>query len=168
MLTLSSITTEHIINAYLYLSFYNASLLILFWVILSVQNKELQTLYSFNRFRYSNFYIIVLTVTLFSIAGVPPFMGFFSKVLVITALVKSHYILLYWLLLPLLLLSLYFYVQNIRFLYTTTLPSIKYPYLLNERLPLLYVYSLLISLNYQIIGFVWFDKFLLFFHWLIL
>jgi len=165
MLTLSSLTTEHIINAYLYLSFYNLSLLVLFWVILSVQNKEILTLYSFNRFRYSNFYIIVLTVTLFSIAGIPPFMGFFSKVLVITALLKSHYVVLYWLLLPLLLLTLYFYVQNIRFLYTTTLPSIKYPYLFNERLSLLFIYTLVISLNYQVIGFIWFDKFLLFFHW---
>lgn len=165
---LSSLTMEHLINAYFYLSVYNISLLILLWVIFSVQNKELQTIHSLGHFRHSNFYTLTLVITIFSIAGVPPFMGFFSKILVVVNLLRGSYILLYWLLLPLLLLTLYFYTQNIRFIYTTTLSTFNYPYLQNERLIILMVYAIILTLNYQIFGFVWFDKFLKFFFWLLI
>ena len=168
MLILSSLTTEHLINAYLYLSFYNISLIIFGWVLLNTQTTEIQTLYSLGHFRFNNFYLLVLVVTIFSIAGVPPFMGFFPKVLVMVNLINMNFTLIYWLLTPLLLLTLYFYIQNIRFLYTTTLSSVNYPYLGNERVVLVFLYTVILLLNYQIFGLMWFDKAVLLFTWLLI
>lgn len=155
-------------NAYLYLSFYNLSLLVIFWLILSIQNRELQSLYSLGHFRLNNFYLIALVIAIFSIAGVPPFMGFFSKILVIISIMQGQFLLIYWLLVPLMLLTLYFYVQNIRFLYSITLNSFTHPYVLNERLTLVFIYFTIFLLNLQVMGFIWFDKVLLFYWWLLL
>ena len=154
MLFVSSFTTEHVVNAYLYLSFYNLSLVVLFWSLLSIQSKNSQSLYSLGHFRFNNFIIITLSVSIFSIAGIPPFMGFFAKILVMTSILSNQFILLYWILTPLLLLTLYFYIQNIRFLYTTTLSSFNYPYLLNERVILVFIYFTLLALNLQVCGFI--------------
>lgn len=155
-------------NAYFYLSFYNLSLLVVFWLLLSIQNRELQSLYSLGHFRLNNFYLIVLVISIFSIAGIPPFMGFFSKILVIVGIMQGQFLILYWLLTPLMLLTLYFYVQNIRFLYSIPLNSFTHPYLLNERVVLVFIYFTLFLLNLQVIGFMWFDKILLFYWWLLL
>ena len=168
MLFISTLTVEHVINAYFYLTFYNISLVVLFWLFLSVQVRELQSLYSLSHFRFNHFYLTLLVITIFSIAGIPPFVGFFTKVLVVLTILQQHFILTYWLVTPLLLLSLYFYIQNIRFIYTSGSNSFTYPYLENERVVLIFIYCTLVSLNLQICGFIWFDKFFIFFYWLLL
>jgi len=54
-------------------------------------------------------------------SGVPPFVGFFTKVLVLTLLVQTFFYLLFPSLFILLFAGLYFYIQNCRLLLTTEL-----------------------------------------------
>ena len=52
-------------------------------------------------------------------AGVPPFWGFFSKLFIFLAILNTSLSVLFLPLLILLIISLYFYVQNVRFLNAT-------------------------------------------------
>jgi NADH:ubiquinone oxidoreductase subunit 2 (subunit N) len=56
---------------------------------------------------------------LFSMAGVPPFWGFFSKIFLFTLLANSNFFILFPFFFILLFIGLYFYIQNIRFLNST-------------------------------------------------
>jgi len=52
-------------------------------------------------------------------AGVPPFLGFFTKLFIFVIILNASFFLIYWIFFLLLFLGLYFYVQNIRFLNTS-------------------------------------------------
>jgi NADH:ubiquinone oxidoreductase subunit 2 (subunit N) len=51
-------------------------------------------------------------------AGVPPFIGFFTKLFVFLSFLNKSFFFLVFYFTPIILLSLYFYMQNIRFIYT--------------------------------------------------
>ena len=59
-------------------------------------------------------------ISLFSMAGVPPFWGFFSKIFLFTLLANSNFFILFPFFFILLFIGLYFYIQNIRFLNSTS------------------------------------------------
>ena len=73
-------------------------------------------------------------------AGVPPFLGFFSKLLVFVNNVNNDFFLLYSLLFIILFVGLYFYIQNIRFLHSTNYSTMNFTYLINERVSLVFNY----------------------------
>lgn len=102
--------------------------------------KEFLTLQSFNNFSFNSFSLFTLTVLLFSMAGVPPFLGFFSKLLIFVLSINNDFFLLYSLLFIILFVGLYFYIQNIRFLHSTDYKTFNYPYLLNERVVIVFNY----------------------------
>ena len=75
----------------------------------------------------SNFFILNVTknllllnsflfVSLSSLGGVPPFAGFFFKVFVLTKMIGLGFFFLCAALIPILLVTLYFYFQNARYL----------------------------------------------------
>ena len=76
---------------------YNLSVIGLFWVFFSFVNSDIKTLYSFSLFSFDSFYLFFLTVLIFSLAGVPPFMGFFSKLFLLNILVNKNFYYLYFL-----------------------------------------------------------------------
>ena len=82
-------------------------------------NSNFKTIYSFSEFKFNFFLISTITITLFSMAGVPPFLGFFTKLLILLILLNSNFFLLYIFFFALLFFGLYFYLQNIRFLHNT-------------------------------------------------
>ena len=140
---------------------YNITLTTLFWALFSTIVTQFKTLYSFNGFSFNSFSVILLTILLFSMAGVPPFIGFFSKLFIITLLVNNYFFLLYSILFVVLLVGLYFYVQNIRFLYSTNMSSLDYPFLGNERHVLyFYYYSITVAILF-ILGTFYIDDFIL-------
>jgi len=98
-------------------------------------------------------------------AGVPPFIGFFSKLFILVLLVNSSFFQLYSIFLVTLFLGLYFYMQNIRFLHTSNLTSVDYQYVpqLNERLTPVFYYSTLFISVFLVFGFSYVDDLLLFF-----
>ena len=144
---------------------YNISLTALFWTLFSVISTQIKSLYISSGFSFNSFITLLLTVILFSMAGVPPFIGFFSKIFIITLMVNNYFFLLYSLFFITLLIGLYFYVQNIRFLYSTNLHTLNYPFIENERLVLNYYYYTITILLFFILGMFYIDDFLLLITW---
>jgi len=146
---------------------YNLSLTLLFWVILSTLATEVKSLYSFANLSFSPFYVALLTVLLCSMAGVPPFVGFFSKLFIITLLVSNSFFLIYSMFFTVLFISLYFYMQNLRFLHSTHLSSINIPFSSVERvIPALYYTSITVIITLSL-GVLFIDDILLVFTWLL-
>jgi len=150
-----------------YLSVYNFTLAFLFWVMLSVLTLKLKTLYAFNNFSFSSYNIFLITVILFSVSGVPPFAGFFTKLLVFILNIANSFFLFYTLFFVIVFLSLYFYIQNIRFLHSTNYQTNQVPYVGNERLILTFFYLSIFLLIILISGFILFDEISLIFLWIL-
>ena len=157
----NALETNALLFTYMFL--YNLSLIALLWTIMSVISTQFKTLHSFNGFSFNPYYTILLSVLLMSMAGVPPFIGFFSKLFILTLLTNSGFFLLYPLLFVVLFLGLYFYIQNIRFLHSSNTSTLNYAYLVNERQALLFYYASLTSVVFIVAGVFYIDDFLLFF-----
>jgi NADH-quinone oxidoreductase subunit N len=126
--------------------------------MLSVLTLKLKTLYAFNNFSFSSYNIFLITVILFSVSGVPPFAGFFTKLLVFILNIANSFFLFYTLFFVIVFLSLYFYIQNIRFLHSTNYQTNQVPYVGNERLILTFFYLSIFLLIILISGFILFDE----------
>ena len=126
--------------------------------MLSVLTLKLKTLYAFNNFSFSSYNIFLITVILFSVSGVPPFAGFFTKLLVFILNIANSFFLFYTLFFVIVFLSLYFYIQNIRFLHSTNYQSNQVPYVGNERLIITFFYLSIFLLIVLISGFILFDE----------
>lgn len=163
----TNLTTNISIITYFYLTIYNLTLLGLFWVIISFFNVRLKTLYSFNMFGFDSFFVFFITVFLFSLAGVPPFMGFFNKLYLLNLISQNKFFLLNFLLLLILMFGLYFYMQNLRFIHSTNLQSTTKPYLVNERTVINVYYYLLVLVFILINGFFLAENFFEYFTWLL-
>ena len=149
-----------------YMFLYNTTLVIFFWSILLNITTKLKTLYSFSQYSFDSASLFFITICLFSMAGVPPFVGFFSKLFILNIILNTNLLTLYFFLFILLLVGLYFYMQNLRFLHTSNKNSNDKPYLINERTPLSYYYFSITFIFFIIFGVVYIDDFLLFFNWL--
>ena len=154
-------------SMFTYLSVYNFTLAFLFWVMLSVLTLKLKTLYAFNNFSFSSYNLFLITVILFSVSGVPPFAGFFTKLLVFILNIANSFFLFYTLFFVIVFLSLYFYIQNIRFLHSTNYQTNQVPYVGNERLILVFFYLSIPLLVILISGFILFDEISLTFLWIL-
>ena len=154
-------------SMYTYLSVYNFTLAFLFWVMLSVLTLKLKTLYAFNNFSFSSYNIFLITFILFSVSGVPPFAGFFTKLLVFILNIANSFFLFYTLFFVIVFLSLYFYIQNIRFLHSTNYQTVQVPYLVNERIILSFYYLSILLLISLISSFILFDEVSLIFLWIL-
>ena len=126
--------------------------------MLSVLTLKLKTLYAFNNFSFSSYNVFLITVILFSVSGVPPFAGFFTKLLVFILNIANSFFLFYTLFFVIVFLSLYFYIQNIRFLHSTNYQTNQVPYVGNERLILVFFYLSILLLVILISGFILFDE----------
>jgi NADH:ubiquinone oxidoreductase subunit 2 (subunit N) len=151
-----------------YMFLYNLSLISMFWVLLSYLNSNSKTLYSLTRFSFSPALSFNLIIVLFSMAGVPPFAGFFTKLFLLVILTTNNFALLYPLLIVLLLVSLYFYVQNMRFLLTTNAVSLSSSNLVNERV-CLSMTNYIVNISFLlIIGVFLLDELVALFKWILL
>lgn len=97
-----------------YLFIYNLSVYLLFSVFMNSfsEMKLSNLLYKLNNL---SIFRIIIIISLCSIAGIPPFIGFFLKLTLIYYISFSSYIIIL-MLSTLLLISLYFYLQNLRYL----------------------------------------------------
>lgn len=155
------------IMLFTYMFIYNTSLITLFWVLFSTVLTQFKTLQSFNSFSFNSFFLITVTVLLFSMAGVPPFVGFFSKLFILTLLTNNSFFILYSVFFVVLFIGLYFYVQNIRFLHSTNHNNLSYQYMSsNERAAPLFYYFTIYVLTLIILGTVYVDDLLLLFTWI--
>lgn len=152
---------------YFYMAFYNLTLLGVFWLFFSVILKNLKTLYSFSMFSFSSSYLFFFTVFLFSLAGVPPFLGFFNKLFLMNLLINSGFFLLYFLFFIILLFGLYFYMQNLRFLHSTNHGSTAKVFLKNTRVSFSMYYYLLVLTFFLINGVFIVDDLIILFSWIL-
>jgi len=166
LVLLTSFTLSHLVNVYIYFYIYNITLVTTFWIILTVISKQFLTLQSFNNFSFNSYYVFLLTLLLFSMAGVPPFLGFFSKLLVFVNNVNNDFFLLYSLLFIILFVGLYFYIQNIRFLHSTNYSTMNFTYLINERVSLVFNYFTIWVTTFLVLGSIAINDIDLFFQWL--
>ena len=97
-------------------------------------------------------------------AGVPPFLGFFSKILILILLVNSNFFLFYLFFFGLLFFGLYFYLQNIKFLHSTNTGKINYANIGFLRSTSLYYAFTIFFLFFLIFGFAFMDDFVLYFY----
>lgn len=157
---------ETLVNLTFYIFIYNFSLILLFWVLMQFINIQNKTLYSFAKLKFNFFALFTVTILFLSMAGVPPFIGFFVKLLILISLLNTGFTHLFVTFFILLFFSLYFYIQNIRFLYSATLTKINYAFVPTLRTPLYYIYLIYTVIFFVIFGFFFFDDFLLYFVWL--
>ena len=147
---------------------YNVTLISIFFVLMSSLISNFKTLYSFSNYSFDIFFLLSLSISIFSLAGVPPFIGFFSKLFILNILSNSNMFILYFILFVILLLALYFYIQNLRFLHSTNQGYSSSSYLSNERKSInIYYYSLFIVF-FLSLGFFLIDDIILIFIWLII
>lgn len=150
-----------------YMLIYNTSLITLFWVLFSTVLTQFKTLHSFNSFSFNSFFLLTITILLFSMAGVPPFVGFFSKLFILTLLTNNSFFILYSVFFVVLFIGLYFYVQNIRFLHSTNHNNLAYQYMISgERATPIFYYFTIYILTLLILGTVYVDDILLVVTWL--
>lgn len=157
---------ENLIILFLYMFTYNLSLLLIFWTLQQFVSFNFKTIYSFTDLKFNFFFVTSLTIVLFSIAGVPPFLGFFSKLLILISLLNSNFFFFYLFFFTLLFFGLYFYIQNIRFLHSTGTSKINYTHTGNIRISTIYYYFSIVILFVLIFGVFYFDDFILYFYWL--
>lgn len=157
---------DSLVILFSYMFIYNLSLLVIFWTLQQFVSFNFKTIYSFTDLKFNFYFVTAITIVLFSIAGVPPFLGFFSKLLILVTLVNSNFFVFYIFFFGLLFFGLYFYLQNIRFLYSTGKGKINYSFSTNLRLTPIYFYITFSIIFFIIFGFFFFNDILLYFFWI--
>lgn len=138
---------------------YNVALALVFLVLTQLNNHNFTTTFSFYIIPQGTLASTSLLIAFFSMAGVPPFTGFFSKILILVLLTNSYFFLLFPTFFIFLFSGLYFYIQNIRLILTSTDGSTKHPVYLKD-LNTRYV-TLNLTLTYATLSFLMFGVFYL-------
>lgn len=157
---------ETISYIYAYLFIYNFSLVFFFWSFFNFTLNHYKTIYFLNNLKFNTFLNTVFVICLFSMAGVPPFLGFFTKLFILLLLSSTNFFIFYIFFFILLFFGLYFYIQNIRFLLSSKYSnsSISFELQLNQ-FSNYYLYST-IFMYVTSFGFFLLDDIVLFFTWL--
>lgn len=151
-----------------YMVIYNITSFLLFSTLMQALTMDFKTLFSLSNLGPSEILTKVLSLSILSLAGVPPLLGFFSKIFVFVLISASHLFILFPAFFILLFIGLYFYVQNLRFLNATNAPSLVLISELSLRTHLLY-YTFSLPISFIIIfGFCYVDDLLIALSWVLL
>lgn len=151
-----------------YMIIYNLTAFVLFSTIGQLVNAHIKTLYSFSELGSTNILAKIISLAILSMAGVPPLLGFFSKIFVFVLLANSSFFLLFPPFFVLLFVGLYFYVQNLRFLNGTSASDTAMPSELNSRPSYVYYTLILPTLFFIIFGSMFVDDLFILVSWLLL
>ena len=140
---------------------YNLSLLLFFMTLFQTILTNTKSLQTFTNLGAQNILTKILIILLLSMAGVPPFLGFFTKVLLFILLLNLKFSFVFVVFFSLLLVTLYFYLQNVRFL-NATAPA-KFVPITDEQLQVapIFFYTALFGLFYLVFGSLVFEDMLL-------
>jgi NADH:ubiquinone oxidoreductase subunit 2 (subunit N) len=140
---------------------YNLSLFLVFSTLFQFYSSNTRTLHAFSDLGPNNFLTKVLTGSILSMAGVPPFWGFFAKTFLFTILATSNFVFVFMFFFTLLFLSLYFYIQNIRFLNSTSFGDYVPARDRGVRVTTFYIYASVFVLFLLMFGFAFTEDLLL-------
>lgn len=166
-MTFASDVYEILIVLWVYMFIYNISLFTLFFTLFQLTNLETKTLFSFADLGSSNLFTKILSLTMLSMAGVPPLWGFFTKILIFVVLANSNFFFLFVPFFTVLMVSLYFYMQNLRFLNSTHLTDFVTISDLQVRITPSYYVFIFASLFFIIFGSFFTEDLFLLFYWLL-
>ena len=151
-----------------YLFIYNLSVTLLFWSLFNILLNNFKTLYFFANFSFNWYLIGTLTILILSMAGVPPLHWIFSKLFILIFMLNNSFFLVYIPLIVMLLLGLYFYVQNLRFLHSTgTTQVVDTNYNISESSNYFYYHVSVILIIFTVFGVFVVDDILLLFIWIL-
>lgn len=134
----------------IYIYFYNISLIVVFFIILISGFSFIKTMNSFNLLQNKSFFLVSLVITFFSMAGIPPFVGFFTKLLLLTFLINSSMFYLIFFFFLIIFVSLFFYLQNVKYLLFPRMNSNylgRFNYFFNSN----FVVSFILFLNFLLV-----------------
>lgn len=120
---------------YFYYLLYLLNLMLLFSILL--QNTDINNFNKVNQldqitdyqgiFKQNSFYFLTLLVVLLSIAGIPPFVGFFGKLYIILSLIiqdYSYFLLIFFIIMA--VISCYYYLNIIKNIYYSNILKYRY------------------------------------------
>ena len=149
---------------------YSAGVILVFITLNQFDNITASTNFTLYKVRPYTFHQKLLLVAFLSMAGVPPFLGFFTKLSILTLLVNNAYFYLFVPLFVLMFSSLYFYIQNIRVILTSTddlMDSFSFNKSIETRFtPLLITFGFFFY-TFLTLGFLFLDDLILTFFWLL-
>lgn len=149
-----------------YTFFYNMSIVVIFWIVLFFNPIYFKNLINLKYLNGNFFYLFGFTVSLFSLAGIPPFSGFFTKLILLKFFTNSYLLVNFLFLFCIVFMSLYFYVQNIRYLYNQNTAPIASTFFFNK-IPTLSTVLLVFLLTFLTFGCFYLDMFLTLFTFLL-
>jgi len=151
-----------------YAIIYNLTSFLLLSTLLQLANTKIKTLFSLSDLGSANFFTKALSLALLSMAGVPPLLGFFSKVFVFTLVAHSNLLVLFSPFFILLFVGLYFYVQNLRFLNSTSSSRLSLPCELSLRSSFVYYTTSFPLIFITLFGFCYLDDLVILSTWVLL
>lgn len=140
---------------------YNVALFIIFTCIFQILSTHQQTTHYFSTIGSTHTIVKVITVALFSMAGIPPFYGFFTKMFLFQLLCMTNFSILYPLFFTILFLGLYFYIQNVRFLNNSNTSDFTHIYDQNMRSVPLFFSTVFLLCFLLLTGYILMDDLLL-------
>ena len=164
---LSHEATTTVLLLWSYVFIYNLALFVLFTTLFQLSLTNLKTLYSLTHFKGTHVSTKLLIISLLSMAGIPPFVGFFSKLFILILLLNSNFVLLAFFFFILLLTSLYFYIQNIRFLNASSSSHLPFSIGINLRSTTSFFYLVYPIFFFILFGFFFIDDLFLAFAWIL-
>ena len=151
-----------------YTIIYNLTSFLLFTTLMQFVSSNVRTLFALSNLGSSNVFSKILGLSILSLAGVPPLLGFFSKIFIFVLVSNSNLSTLFIPLFALLFIALYFYTQNLRFLNSTTPSSFTIELELQARTAPLYFTFAIPIMFFVIFGFCYVDDLLLVSAWVLL
>lgn len=156
-----------LVAIWFYICVYNLTLFTFAWILCHHEIAHSKSLYHLSTFKNNVLENIAISILLFSMAGIPPFLGFFSKLIILIFLSYTHLFILYFHFFFLLIVSLYFYLQNLRFLYTSSPTASNALFLIYEKKVVLYYYTIVLIVFFLMSGFLFLDDFFMYFMWIL-
>ena len=128
---------------------YSSLLTFFFCVFFLFDFRIFRTLNEYKFFRTTGFINTTVIILLLSMAGIPPLMGFLAKVFIFYLLFLTKYYIIIICMIIFNLFVMYFYIQNIRFIYSKSAPNIYvyFKYKVNMNFPLIAILSLGLFFN---------------------
>lgn len=149
---------------------YNVALALFFISVNQVKNHAMTTTFALYSFPQGTLLSKNVLISFFSMAGIPPFLGFFAKISIFVVITNLYLFVLFPLFFLLLFSGLYFYIQNIRLILTPvsqlTFGNLYSRSLNTRKVSSLTVWSYLISF-FLISGIVYLEDILLYSSWLL-